>query len=68
VLEVGAETLGLERSPEVVLVHGGGVLRPGWEAVGIEWEVGLQGLDRFGVFVEEDLLFVEERENTSQSP
>jgi hypothetical protein len=32
------------------------VLGPDGEAVGVEREIGLQGLDGFGVFVEEDLV------------
>ena len=31
------------------------MLAPEGEFVGVEWELGLQLLDRFGVFVEEDL-------------
>jgi hypothetical protein len=55
VLEVGAEALGFESSPGGVLVHGGGVLAPVRELVSILGELGLQGLDGSGVFVEEDL-------------
>lgn len=55
VLQVGAETLGLERNPECVLVHGVGVLGPVAEVVGIEGEGLAQVLDGLGGFVEEDL-------------
>jgi hypothetical protein len=55
VLEVGAEAFGFESGPGGVLVHGGGVLAPVGELVGVLRELGLQGLDGGGVFVEEDL-------------
>jgi hypothetical protein len=45
----------LVRERVVVLVHGGGVLAPVGELVGVLRELGLQGLDGGGVLVEEDL-------------
>lgn len=55
VLQVGAEPLGLQRRPRGVLVHRARVLGPDGELVGVHGQVGLQGLDGLGVFVEEDL-------------
>jgi hypothetical protein len=55
VLQVGAEAFGFESGPGGVLVHGGRVLAPVGELVGVLRELGLQGLDRRGVLVEEDL-------------
>lgn len=55
VLQVGAETLGLERNPQRVLVHGVGVLGPVAEVVCVERERLAEVLDGLGGFVEEDL-------------
>lgn len=55
VLQVGAEAFGFESGPGGELVHGGGVLAPVGELVGVLGELGLQGLDGLGVLVEEDL-------------
>lgn len=55
VLQVGAEAFGFEGGPGGELVHGGGVLRPVWELVGVLGELGLEVLDGGGVLVEEDL-------------
>ena len=55
VLQVGAEAFGFEGGPGGELVHGGGVLAPVGELVGVLGELGLEGLDWGGVFVEEDL-------------
>lgn len=55
VLQIAAETFGLEGGPEHVLVHGGGVLAPWWELVGVLREFFLEGFDGGGVFVEQDL-------------
>ena len=55
VLQVGAEAFGFEGGPGGELVHGGGVLAPVGELVGVLGELGLEGLDGGGVFVEEDL-------------
>lgn len=55
VLQVGSETFGFQCGPGGVLVHGGGVLGPGRELVGVLGELGLEVLDGLGVFVEEDL-------------
>lgn len=52
VLQVGAEAFGFERGPGGELVHGGRVLGPVGELVGVLGELGLQGLDGGGVFVE----------------
>lgn len=54
-LEVGAEALGLEAGPQRELVHGGGVLGPGGEVLGVQGELALELLDRLGVLEEEDL-------------
>ena len=55
VLEVCAKAFGFEGDPEGELMHGGGVLGPVGEVVGVEGEGFLEGLDGFGVFEEEDL-------------
>ena len=55
VLQVGAEAFGLKGGPGGELVHGRGVLGPVGELVGVLGELGLEGLDGGGVFVEEDL-------------
>ena len=55
VLQVGAEAFGFESGPCGELVHGGSVLRPDGELVGVDRELGLEGLDGRGVLVEEDL-------------
>jgi hypothetical protein len=55
VLQVGAGALGLEREPQRILVHGGRVLGPDGELVGVEGEGLLQGVDGLGVLEEEDL-------------
>lgn len=54
-LEIGAETFALQGGPENVLMHGRGVFGPGRELVSVRGEFGLQLLDGFGVFVEENL-------------
>jgi hypothetical protein len=55
VLQVGAEAFGFEGGPGGELVHGGRVLGPVGELVGVLGELGLEGLDGGGVLVEEDL-------------
>lgn len=55
VLQVGAEAFGFEGGPGGELVHGGGVLGPVGELVGVLGELALEGFDGGGVFVEEDL-------------
>jgi hypothetical protein len=55
VLQVGTETLRLERDPKSVLVHGVGVFGPVAKVVGVEGKSLSEVLSRFGVFVEEDL-------------
>ena len=55
VLQVGAEAFGFEGGPGGELVHGGGVLAPVGELVGVLGELGLEVLDGGGVLVEEDL-------------
>jgi hypothetical protein len=55
VLQVGAEAFGLKGGPGGELVHGGRVLGPVGELVGVLGELGLEGFDGGGVFVEEDL-------------
>lgn len=55
VLQVGAEAFGFKSGPGGELVHGGGVLAPVGELVGVLGELGLERLDGLGVFVEEDL-------------
>lgn len=55
VLQVGAETFGLEGGPDSELQHGGGVGGPGGEAVGVDGELLLHAVDDLLVFVEEDL-------------
>lgn len=57
-LQIGAETLGLERDPESELVHAAGLLGPGAEMVCILRKPLTQVLARLGVFVEEDLLWI----------
>lgn len=54
-LQVGAEPFGLEGGPDGELQHGGGVAGPDGEAVGVEGELFLHGVDDLLVFVEEDL-------------
>ena len=51
-LEVGTETLLLESSPEEVLVHGVGVLRPLGELVAVQRELLLELGDILGLLVE----------------
>lgn len=58
VLQIGTEAFGFESGPGGELVHGGGVLAPVGELVGVLGELGLQLLDGRGVLVEEDLLGV----------
>lgn len=53
-LEVGAQTLSLEGSPEEVLLDGVGLLSPGGEAVGVDGELGLEALLDGDVGEEED--------------
>jgi hypothetical protein len=55
VLEVGTETLGLEGSPDGVLVHAVGLGSPDWESVGVDGELVLEFLDGSSVIEEEDL-------------
>ena len=55
VLEVGAQTLGLEGGPESILMHGGRVLAPVAEVVGVNGETLAEGLNGLGVFEEESL-------------
>lgn len=55
VLQVGAEALGLEAGPQGELVHGGRVLGPDGEVVGVDGELALEVLDGGGVLEEEDL-------------
>lgn len=55
VLEVGAQTLGLESGPDGELQHGVRVGGPGGEAVGVDGELLLHLVDDLLVFVEEDL-------------
>ena len=54
VLEVASETLSLESGPGSELVHGVGLGRPAWEAVGVEWEGLLLSLVDGAVVEEED--------------
>lgn len=55
VLQVCAETLGLERNPQRVLVHSISVLGPVAEVVCVEWELLAEVLDGLGCFVEKNL-------------
>jgi hypothetical protein len=55
VLQVGSQPLGFERRPGRELVHGGRVLGPLGELVGVEGDFVLQGFDCVAGFVEEDL-------------
>ena len=55
VLQVGAQALGLERRPGRELVHGGRVLGPLGELVGVGGDFVLQGFYCVAGFVEEDL-------------
>jgi hypothetical protein len=55
VLEVGAETFGLQGSPGNVLRHTVGVDSPGGELVGVERELLLHAFDNSAVDEEEDL-------------
>ena len=55
-LQIRAEAFGFESRPGGVLVHGGRVLAPGRELVGVGGDFLLQGFDGGGVFVEEDLV------------
>lgn len=54
VLEVGTQALNLEGSPDEQLLHTQRLNGPGREAVGVDGELGLEGLGGVGVLVEED--------------
>ena len=54
VLEVGAVSLELDGGPGVDLGNGASVLRPGWEAVGISWNVALELIDYGIIFKEQN--------------
>lgn len=56
VLEVAAESLGLEGGPQHELVHAVAVGGPGWEAVGVDGELVLHGLYGGAGDEEEDLM------------
>lgn len=58
VLEVGAETFGLESDPQGVLQHAARLRGPDGEAVGVDGELGLHALDNGLIFEEEDLMGV----------
>ena len=60
VLQVGAQAFGFERRPGRELVHGGRVLGPLGELVGVGGDFVLQGFDCVAGFVEEDLVGREE--------
>lgn len=56
VLQVGTESLGLERSPDGELAHAVGLRRPDGELVGVDAVGFLHAADDGAVFEEEDLV------------